>query len=1001
MIFNPLFLSESGSHQILSPKSGKLSNNKYLFSDIVKVVMNPTDEQKKLTTDTENILGGNVGLLLENSKNPVKLKLQILSDNDNEQAKLGLAEILPEEIAQLLVNDQFEVDEKAISYISKELLNGELQSFVNNLVGEEIIENNISNKSGLLLSLEDSKSAVNLELAKESTNKSANDKIVVQTVVIPEKAKLLSLVDQKIGGKIVDIKSTSLNNTVNQLESSSENVKPTLSVYSFNYGDKNYESLTKNIKSNSGNKHNLSVINNKNTDGLNIETRKVPLEKISFIPSDLKKEQSGKVLSTTSTKLEGTKISDLKLFETKQAKIDKDFSVSKITIVKKNGEVNISDKQLINKNQPLNTDIKLPTAEVESALKRIDFTNVKSKTMENVKLVLPNNKNSLDKSAEIQSVNQKSSNTSPEQLVRDFKIINNTQQNNVKNLDISVKINKNDTELLSTKGKVNGTSEVQSGNPKSVNNSPEQLAKDFKIINKTEQNNIKNLEIPVKNIENDKELLSTKSKVNGTSEVQSANQKSVNTSAEQLAKDFKNINKTEKNLEIPVKSKENDTELLATKNKVNGQVNNLKAADNSNKVIVENKSETNVKNNVDNLTQNQKTGSSTIISEEVDSKKIESNKNISELPKEDNIKNKSEVKMSINDSKTKNTNPIAENKTHVNQQNTDSSTSKNIETLPKGSLDIKETQAKAIDKNDDQTVKTDKSESDSNKNVNTKLHESKNVKNDSPKMSKEVKVEGKVTPENVDNKNTPLPLENNREAKKVVANKKVSVKVKGGIKSISGKTESKSGAISNNTVDKNSTNNSNKNPNNSFSSNKEFAMPNSVYEFKGNPENGFNQAMNKEGVSLSGLAGDRISEVEDHSNRKMVKSAEVIKELTKFISKQEKGSLSFDIRPEQLGKMKIILDTTDHVIKARIEVESEQAKQLIERNIDKLHQELSDNGVKLNSLNISLGYSKQQKEQQEEMKNKQFDSQGFEQAEESEEKEQKKTLGYNTYEYIA
>ena len=316
-------------------------------------------------------------------------------------------------------------------------------------------------------------------------------------------------------------------------------------------------------------------------------------------------------------------------------------------------------------------------------------------------------------------------------------------------------------------------------------------------------------------------------------------------------------------------------------------------------------------------------------------------------------------------------------------------------------MDTKETQAKAIDINDDQTVKTDKIDSDSKKNVDTKLYDSKNVKHDTPKLSKEVKVEGKVSHEHVDNKSTPQPIEDNTEAKKVVANKKVSVKVKGGIKSISGKTDSKSDAISNNTVNKNSTNNSSKNSNNSFSAKKEFSMPNSVYEFKGNPENVFNQALNKEGVSLSGLAGDRISDVEDHSNRKMVKSVEVIKEITKFISKQEKGSLSFDIRPEQLGKMKITLDTTEHLIKARIEVESEQAKQLIERNIDKLHQELSDNGVKLNSLNISLGYSKQQKEQQEEINKKQTDTQNFGQVEENEDEEQKKTLGYNTYEYIA
>ncbi len=44
MIFNPLFLSENNGSQIMAPKQTKMSNNKYLFSDIVKVVMNPVGE---------------------------------------------------------------------------------------------------------------------------------------------------------------------------------------------------------------------------------------------------------------------------------------------------------------------------------------------------------------------------------------------------------------------------------------------------------------------------------------------------------------------------------------------------------------------------------------------------------------------------------------------------------------------------------------------------------------------------------------------------------------------------------------------------------------------------------------------------------------------------------------------------------------------------------------------------------------------------------------------
>ena len=103
----------------------------------------------------------------------------------------------------------------------------------------------------------------------------------------------------------------------------------------------------------------------------------------------------------------------------------------------------------------------------------------------------------------------------------------------------------------------------------------------------------------------------------------------------------------------------------------------------------------------------------------------------------------------------------------------------------------------------------------------------------------------------------------------------------------------------------------------------------------------------------------------------------------------------------QLGKMKITLDTVDHVIRAKIEVDSEQAKQLIERNLDKLHQELADNGIELNSLNISLSYSKQQKEEKETMKNNTENQNLDHVGETQEEKEQKKSLGYNTYEYIA
>ncbi len=166
-------------------------------------------------------------------------------------------------------------------------------------------------------------------------------------------------------------------------------------------------------------------------------------------------------------------------------------------------------------------------------------------------------------------------------------------------------------------------------------------------------------------------------------------------------------------------------------------------------------------------------------------------------------------------------------------------------------------------------------------------------------------------------------------------------------------------------------------------------------------ENSFQTIMNENGIGVSNEIQSKHG-IESEPKSKKLKSVEVLKEVTKFISKQEKGTLSFDIKPEQLGKMKITLDTADHVLRAKIEVDSEQARQLIERNLDKLHQELADNGIELNSLNISLSNPKQQKEDREKMNNNNnSQTENLGQVGETEEEEQKKTLGYNTYEYIA
>ncbi len=769
MIFNPLFLTESSTGQILVPKSNKLSNNKYLFSDIVKVVMNPVEGPKKTLSKSDNVIGSNVGLTLENNQTPIKLKLKFLSDSDSEQAKLELAEILPNEIAQLLINDQENLsDDKAVSYISKELLKGELQSFVNNLVGAELIEKNISNESGLLLSLEDKKSAVNLELAKESSSKSIGDKIVVQTLVVPEKAKLISFVGgNNNNNPLFNFNNSSINETsstgkkglVNN--SNTEITRPTLSVYSFNYGKNPIESLTKNISSNSGQKHNLSLISNKGLVDLNMKTKKVPLEKISFIPSELKKEPlDGKQTTNGQNLTLASKSGELKLFKNNLPKVDKNFSVNKITIVKKKGDT-ATTENLKNKTNSV-------TKELEPSLKRIDF----SKGNSDSKLL-----NSLSKNKDLSNV----------------EYIKNTDSKTPKLVDI----------------------------------------KQSQAIKLTTEPNTKEL-----------------------------------TSDTEITSKMSSTRDENKTVTIQGKTKPGEKSALELRKAEDTKLSELK------------------------------------------NEKVELKKVVNDSSKHDNI-------------------------------------------IEKG-------------------LKAE------NPNKNS--------------GSKEL-IQSVINPNTV-------------EAISVNENKKVSVKVKGGIKSISNKSQSKSTVFSENVLKDNTLNNSsesseNNNFNSSNSSSNNSSLLHNNLNFKSDPENVFNQVLTKEEVSTLGPLSDKSNEIESQSNQKMIKSVEVIKEITRFISKQEKGSLSFDINPEKLGKMKITLDTTDHVIRARIEVDNEQAKQLIERNLDKLHQELSENGLELNSLNISLGYSKQQKEEKEVIDKSQKESQNLGQMGETEEETQKKTLGYNTYEYIA
>jgi len=139
-----------------------------------------------------------------------------------------------------------------------------------------------------------------------------------------------------------------------------------------------------------------------------------------------------------------------------------------------------------------------------------------------------------------------------------------------------------------------------------------------------------------------------------------------------------------------------------------------------------------------------------------------------------------------------------------------------------------------------------------------------------------------------------------------------------------------------------------------------------------------------------------------HSNsERIVKAAEIMKEISKFIEKQDKSTLTIKISPEDLGKLKITLDIVEHNVKANIHVENEAVKTIIEKNIVDLQTQMSKNGIQLTSVNVSLSENDQKNAKQFAGKKKSNSFDINEKNIDENEDEKIKMMGYNTVEYLA
>jgi flagellar hook-length control protein FliK len=131
-----------------------------------------------------------------------------------------------------------------------------------------------------------------------------------------------------------------------------------------------------------------------------------------------------------------------------------------------------------------------------------------------------------------------------------------------------------------------------------------------------------------------------------------------------------------------------------------------------------------------------------------------------------------------------------------------------------------------------------------------------------------------------------------------------------------------------------------------------------------------------------------------------VKAADIYKELYKIIEKKEHQSITFQVIPKKLGRVKVVVDIVDQMVQTKIEVENESAKQLLQNNMDALKQSLNQSGIQLSNYSVSLSSSNNKTYKPFNSKKKDTGNGEPENTDNENIPISGKKMGYNTYEYL-
>ena len=136
------------------------------------------------------------------------------------------------------------------------------------------------------------------------------------------------------------------------------------------------------------------------------------------------------------------------------------------------------------------------------------------------------------------------------------------------------------------------------------------------------------------------------------------------------------------------------------------------------------------------------------------------------------------------------------------------------------------------------------------------------------------------------------------------------------------------------------------------------------------------------------------------SSLKTINVSDIVKEFTSIINQKESKSVVLQLKPENLGKIKLSVDIVDNVVHAHVEVENDSVKQMVQSNIDTLKHSLNLNGLQLSAVDVSLSGGQQKSFKSFNTKKKVQYTGGELQLNDEPESLTSRNMGYNTYEYL-